>query len=133
MKKRPLLIIVLIMGAGAVSLLLLNRYASRRAALRDELITILGDVALRSQTLDGWWSVAGTGKPLPQVPDSRLEELSKLATLPYLQGSTAAPSVSNVTVYDTVLAFDGINLYSSGHGQEAIAIDIPDMASLAMI
>ena len=54
------LIIGLIVVIGVPALLLLNKRAKERAALREELLTILGDVALDPKKLDGWWSVAGT-------------------------------------------------------------------------
>lgn len=52
------------------------------------------------------------------------EKLSELLALPYLQGYRKAPERSSVTVNDPVSAYTGINLYNSGHGPEAFAMNM---------
>jgi len=44
--------------------------------------------------------------------------------LPYVAGSTKAPSVQNVTIHEPKLAYDGLNLCNSGHGPVAFAMDM---------
>ena len=58
------------------------------------------------------------------ITNTDIDDLSRLVTLGYVAGSTRAPDVQNVTIYDSQLACDGINLYTSGHAPEAIAIDM---------
>ena len=90
-----------------------------------ELMTILGDLVFRSDlaSQDGRFREA-------RVPDvsgmsaAEREELSKLMTLPYLQGSTEAGDIENVAVYDTKSAFNGKNVYASGHKAEAFVMDM---------
>jgi hypothetical protein len=45
-------------------------------------------------------------------------------SLPYLSGYRPAPEESGVTRYDPGRAFDGLNIFASGHGQEASIIDM---------
>jgi hypothetical protein len=52
------------------------------------------------------------------------EKLKKLGTLPYLAGSKPVPAQTGVTVYDENLSYSGVNLYTSGHGCEAILMDM---------
>ena len=70
---------------------------------------------------------AGQGRPGKQAEqrgDEQKEQLSKLATLPYLRAYVPAPEQRNVTVYKEDLAFEGLNIYVSGHGCEAFLIDM---------
>jgi hypothetical protein len=48
----------------------------------------------------------------------------RLATLPYLAGYKPAPLYRNVRIYKPGLAFDGLNIYTSGHASEAFLIDM---------
>jgi outer membrane protein assembly factor BamB len=59
-----------------------------------------------------------------EATDSREDEIRKLFTLGYLQGYHKAPAVQGVTVYDANLAYDGLNLYNSGHAAEASIMDM---------
>ena len=56
--------------------------------------------------------------------ESFKRQVDKLATLPYLQGYKEAPSEQGITVYDTGLAYDGLNFYNSGHAAEAGIMDM---------
>jgi len=59
-----------------------------------------------------------------QRPEGQFNDLSRLAALPYLQGSIKAPEVSNVTVYKKDKAYNGLNFYVSGHKPSAFLIDM---------
>ncbi len=52
------------------------------------------------------------------------EAIKRLETLGYLSGYKTAPKAKNVTIYDEKKAFNGLNLYCSGHAPEAILIDM---------
>jgi hypothetical protein len=88
-----------------------------------DLLTILGDVSARPPDLPGRWRPALDGTMRPLTLEER-ERLEGLEALPYAGGSVAAPGVANVTIYDPDLAYDGLNLYTSGHAPEATLIDM---------
>lgn len=50
--------------------------------------------------------------------------LEQLRTLGYLSGETEAPEHTGVTIYEKGRACDGLNFYTSGHGCEAILMDM---------
>jgi len=52
------------------------------------------------------------------------DEVERLSTLGYLQGYHKAPMKQGVSVYDAKLAYDGLNLYNSGHAKEAGIMDM---------
>ncbi len=52
------------------------------------------------------------------------EEKKRLSALGYLPGYRPGPEEKNVTIYDEEKAFNGLNLYISGHGPEAFLIDM---------
>jgi len=52
------------------------------------------------------------------------EAISRLAALPYLQGHFPAPDRVNVTRYQKDRAFNGLNLYVSGHKPSAFLVDM---------
>jgi hypothetical protein len=89
-----------------------------------ELLTIMGTAPSGNFDTQGRWSVRDSGVPLLDANDAEREKLEKLKALPYLQGSTVASDNINVTVHDQAVAYDGVNLYNSGHGPEALAIDM---------
>lgn len=74
-------------------------------------------------TPTGRWTVA-RDKDVEGLSDAERESLSRLMALPYLQGYRKAPEVQNVTTYDPERAYNGLNLYTSGHGPEAILMDM---------
>lgn len=70
----------------------------------------------------GRWRLArDTGNGMSDEEARRVVELH---ALPYLQGSKPAPTRSSVTVYDPDRAYDGFNLYNSGHFPSASLIDM---------
>ena len=71
---------------------------------------------------DPGWQFAKDGAP--SLTGDRESDLAKLHALGYLSGYEPAPESENVTIYVPGLAFDGLNLYTSGHGQEAILMDM---------
>ena len=50
--------------------------------------------------------------------------MTQLAALGYVSGSMPATRSVNVTVFQPELAFEGLNLYNSGHAPEAVLIDM---------
>jgi hypothetical protein len=52
------------------------------------------------------------------------DALARVMSLPYVSGSHPADSRSGVVVYDVAQAADGINLYVSGHGPDAVLLDM---------
>jgi hypothetical protein len=58
---------------------------------------------------------------LAAAPDG--DELARVLSLPYVSGSSSAPSRQGV-VRHRPGAYDGVNLYVSGHGPEAILMDM---------
>ena len=77
----------------------------------------------RERPSTSWQLSRSAAQPIG-LSNEDTDELSRLITLGYVAGSTPAPDVQNVTVYDPQLACDGVNLYTSGHAPEAIAIDM---------
>jgi len=49
------------------------------------------------------------------MTEAQMESLSKLTTLPYLQGYHAPKEKKGVTIYDKARAYEGLNLFCSGH------------------
>lgn len=69
----------------------------------------------------GFWSAAAA----PAVREDP-EERARLVSLPYLGGRAPAGGESDrgVVRYDPERAWPGVNLYNSGHGPEALLIDM---------
>jgi hypothetical protein len=65
----------------------------------------------------GRWRRAGAG-----FHDSAAtqEAIDRLRSIGYLSGSDLAPDFTEVTVHEEDKAFEGVNLYTSGHAPEAI-------------
>jgi hypothetical protein len=70
----------------------------------------------------GLWNVAR--KPEAELTAEDREKMDKLQALPYLGGYELAPDSSNVTLYDPDRAYNGYNLYNSGHFPEAVLMDM---------
>jgi hypothetical protein len=69
----------------------------------------------------GRWFEAPTPQELTPEQQARIEELDALG---YLGGTLEASSVSGVTRYDPQRTSQGYNFYVSGHGQEAVLMDM---------
>jgi hypothetical protein len=95
----------------------------------DESMPAISDMfsdSLRQQErlLGGRFRLARTAGAEGDLTDQEAEALSQLMTLPYLQGSRPAPEQLSVTVYDAERAYNGLNLFISGHAPEAFAMDM---------
>ena len=55
---------------------------------------------------------------------AELDRLEGLKTLGYLAGQDAAPDAMGVVLHEADAAWDGLNLYTSGHAPEAILMDM---------
>lgn len=58
------------------------------------------------------------------VPDEFAESKEALESIAYLSAYNEAPNTSDVVIYDKDRAYNGLNLYTSGHAQEAVLIDM---------
>ncbi len=74
-------------------------------------------------TTSGHWSKAPK-KSIKTARKKSKEDLSRLMSLSYLQGYVIAPEERNVTAYDVQSAFNGLNLYISGHAPEAYLMNM---------
>jgi Arylsulfotransferase (ASST) len=90
-----------------------------------ELLAILGDVAEADvpQLIPGRFRLARDAAS-SATPFEDAEKLSQLMALPYVQGSRRFTGLENVTAYDRHRAYDGVNLYTSGHAPEAVLMDM---------
>lgn len=64
------------------------------------------------------------GRPAETLDDKQQREMERLEAIGYLSGSREAVSETGVTVHQRALAGKGYNLYTSGHGPEAVLIDM---------
>jgi hypothetical protein len=101
-----------------------RQVASDTEDLDLELFRILGDVRHRERKLPGRWRLDRSDEGAEEMTDEEKENLRDLMALPYLQGSREAPSEVDVTIYQRGSAYEGLNLYTSGHRPEAIAADM---------
>ena len=69
---------------------------------------------------------AGEAPPRPGAPltPEQQEKIAQLEALGYVVGMTPAPPGRGVTVHERGAPFEGVNLYSSQHGPEAVLIDM---------
>ena len=72
----------------------------------------------------GRWRKTARAPEDQELTEEQRTEIQRLRSIGYLSGSEPAPSQSNVTVYDTSRAYDGLNLIVSGHAPEAILMDM---------
>jgi hypothetical protein len=73
-----------------------------------------------------WEKPGGRWHPVREgaLTSEQEEEMERLRSLGYLAGSTEAPDVWGVTVYDEARTWDGLNLYTSGHTAGATLMDM---------
>jgi hypothetical protein len=67
------------------------------------------------------------GRASPNAPRFTAEQeavAEELSAIGYADGVRAAPAVASVTVHDPSRALEGWNLYVSGHGCEALLVDM---------
>lgn len=89
-----------------------------------ERLVILGEAANDPNGEPLIWNVAQERKHDRISGAINQDEVQRILSLPYLQGSISAPAVKNITVYDANRAQDGVNVYNSGHEPAAFAIDM---------
>lgn len=58
------------------------------------------------------------------LTDEQRAEIERLESIGYLGGTTEPGPLSGVTVHDRDKAYTGLNFYTSGHGPEAILMDM---------
>ena len=102
-KPTKVLLVVLLAAAGAIHLW------SRRQAAEEMAIP-------EDAYPPGRWTRVG--------PTGEGADLAQVLSLPYLQGKIEAGETSGVTRHDPERAHPGANLYCSGHGPEAILMDM---------
>ena len=87
----------------------------------------------------GWWKARQDAAiaSLPAVPEGRWnalrpeeavsreeDERARIMSLPYVAGRRRATERFGVTVHDLERSWQGVNLYVSGHGPEAVLLDM---------
>jgi len=77
-----------------------------------------------SKMFPGRWRLSRFETKTNKLNSKQKEAIKRLETLGYLSGYKKAPKARNVTIYDKKKAFNGLNLYCSGHAPEAILIDM---------
>lgn len=82
------------------------------------------DAPLDLDDAAGRWHPLATEEAESELSAEQLEEIARLEAIGYLAGSMAAPTQSGVTIHDPERAFPGLNLYTSGHGAEAVLMDM---------
>jgi len=58
------------------------------------------------------------------LSEEQRKAMSKVSSLPYLQGYNSAPDMVNVTIYDEDRAQNGLNFVVSAHGPKAFVMDM---------
>lgn len=73
----------------------------------------------------GRWRSNSANDSLSKFTSRQLEEMEKLRSIGYVSGSRPVPKHRlGITLYDKASAYNGLNLYTSGHGPEAILMDM---------
>ena len=72
----------------------------------------------------GRWHERRPARSDPTLSDEQRDEIARLEALGYASGSTAGSGASGVTVHDARRAQAGLNFYTSGHGPEALLVDM---------
>lgn len=75
------------------------------------------------EDVSGRWRPAPEGARLEPTPEQQAE-IDRLESIGYLSGSKAAPSVVNITKFDSDRAYPGYNFFTSGHAPEAVLMDM---------
>jgi hypothetical protein len=86
--------------------------------------SVLMVIAVNTKVLPGRWRVVEHPSKVHQLTPVQMEAKKRLETLSYLPGHKPAPASKNVTIYNEKKAYNGLNLYCSGHGPEAILMDM---------
>ena len=92
--------------------------------IENQSTSVLMAMAVNTKVLPGRWRIAEDPAKTHQLTPEQIEAKKRLETLSYLPGHQPAPAAKNVTSYDEKKAYNGLNLYCSGHGPEAILMDM---------
>jgi hypothetical protein len=92
--------------------------------IENQRTSVLMAIAVNTKVLPGRWRVAEDSSKAQRLTPEQMEAKKRLETLSYLPGHQPAPAAKNVTIYDEKKAYNGLNLYCSGHGPEAILMDM---------
>ena len=68
----------------------------------------------------GRWNTLPPGRVASEAEDA----MARVMSLPYVSGRHEAEERSGVVFHDPALAMEGVNLYVSGHGPEALLLDM---------
>ena len=83
----------------------------------------VGDSAKDLETGRWEWARAMVGDD-DALTDDQKDAMARLHAIGYLPGYEPAGALESVTVHVPEYAYQGLNLYTSGHGQEAILMDM---------
>lgn len=72
----------------------------------------------------GRWGKAKGTLDFQALTEDQRELVSKLQAIGYLSGYEKAPELKGVTIYIPEAAYNGLNLLTSGHSQEAVLMDM---------
>ncbi len=72
----------------------------------------------------GRWLPVRNDAAVQKLTEEQQREIEKLSTIGYLGGYREAPATSGVTVHDADRAWNGYNIYTSGHFPGAILMDM---------
>jgi len=113
-RKSVRVVTVLVAGAALIAL---------AWVLRQRLS--VGEEDAAPVRIPGFWHVGRPGEETPSE-DSSAEERARLVSLPYLSGRVAASDAGpyGVVIHDPERSQEGLNLYTSGHGPEAVLMDM---------
>jgi len=115
-----IIVFVLLVALGVVYGVVAERTGLFPSRLADRLMP-----EVPPEVPAGYWGATEPAPPFkPADPEMTEEEEERLLALPYVQGSRRASEHENVTVHDRARAHPGLNLYVSGHGTEALLIDM---------
>jgi len=72
----------------------------------------------------GRWHPAHETRERTKLSDAQRREIEALEAIGYLAGSVVAGSGQGVSIHDRALSGEGFNFYTSGHGPEAVLMDM---------
>jgi len=81
-----------------------------------------GEVTVLDFSLGRWHRARD--ESTQNLTEDQKREIERLQAIGYLAGSQLATVRRNVTVYDSVRSYNGLNLYTSGHRAVALLIDM---------
>jgi hypothetical protein len=100
-----------------------SSWAQQQKSMQNVYVWLHKNLFRRGRT-KGRWNIPRTHQEAAGLTDRQRESLSELLSLGYLSGYEEASDLVNVTVHEPDLTFEGYNLYTSGHAQEAVLMDM---------